>query len=124
MTKNVLLPTHQLADWHTFIIQKRFRKAGAPLTQLDKDSKIFIIPSKSAYNKLGKANAVVVVCSGISIHENPEPTKASIGTAGDKYYWNYEYRFTKTETILFSELVKILGKNPFYGAWSGHPMYC
>jgi len=124
MVKNVLLPTRQLADWHTFIIEKRFRKNGPSLKHLGPDSKIFIIPSKEAYNKLGKANAVVCVCSGISIHSNPTPNKPSIGTAGDKYYWTHEYRFEKVETMLWTELVKILGKDPFYEAWSGHPKYC
>ncbi len=124
MGNNVLLPTKQLADWHTFIIEKRYRKNQQPLKHLTSDSKIFIIPSKEAFNKLGKANAVVCVCSGVSIHNNPTPNNPSIGSAGNKYYWITEYRFEKVETILWTELLKILGKDPFYEAWSGHPKYC
>ena len=121
---NIILPTEQISDMlSVFAIRKSFRKKGKAILNIDANSKAFIVPSKPMYNKLGKANAIVLVCSNISINYNPTPEKAERSSSRGKYYWDYEYKFGKVETMLMTDLVKVLGKSSIYEEWSGHPKY-
>lgn len=106
----------------TFAIEKRFRKSGKAKLKIDNDTTIIIVHSKPNYNKLGKANATALICRGVTINDNPTPEKPSIGVNGE-YYWDYEYKFDIVNTMLMSELFKLTGRDPYIGAWSGHPFY-
>lgn len=124
MRNFIILPTGQMNAFFTFAIEKRFRKKGSPLTEINSDTVMAIIHSKPNYNKLGKANATALMCSGIEVKYNPTPDIPSTDEyTGHEYYWDYEYTFNKVETSLMTELFKIMGRDPYQEAWSGHPQY-
>ena len=121
MSNYKILPTGQLEAFFTFAIEKRFRKQGHPLTEIDNDTIMVIVHSKPHYNQLGKENATALICRNVKVNINPTPEKPSYGVTGKKYYWDYEYNFGSVSTMLMSELFKLTGRDPYLGAWSGHP---
>ena len=119
----VILPSGQLEAFHICGLEKRFRRQGHPLKNVDNSTTMYIIPSKEKFKELGFGLAYGLVCKGLTINYNPTPELPEVSVDGGEYMWDYEYSFESVEVITIADLTKYV-KNPYdFPKWSGYPQY-
>jgi len=123
MKNRIILPSAQPEAFHVFLAEKRYRKKGKRLKDINRDTIAYIIPSKECLKTNDIENCDVIVCRSITINENETPNIPEKSVNGDTYKWDYEYKFEDVKKYKLSDLID-MGFNPYdISNWSGYPQY-